>query len=92
MHKWRETSYRITKYNPDKRNEKGHYKVEEWTSISDIGKEFNETKFTYQDYISMEDKYITAFKSFANITRSRSLRLRILKFKTQTHGTNTLWD
>jgi hypothetical protein len=44
------TSYRITKYDPGRRNEQGHYLDDsEWTAISDIGKpEYN--NMTYQAY------------------------------------------
>lgn len=38
MDNWRLTAERITKYNPDNRDENGSYKLDEWTSISDIGK------------------------------------------------------
>ena len=53
-------SYRITKYNPSKRNsDSGYVDQSEWTSISDIGN----PKYgnpTYQEYKSIEDAYIKA--------------------------------
>jgi hypothetical protein len=87
MNKWRETSYRITKYNPDNRDENGQYKVDEWTSMSDIGKEFNGTKFTYQDYISTEDKYIASIQAFCNYFKVEEFEIKNLEF----HDSNT-WD
>ena len=33
--------YRITKYNPEFRDEEGRYILDEWTSVTDIGKEFH---------------------------------------------------
>ena len=66
MEKWRETSYRITKFNPENRNSKGGYLVDEWTSFSDSGKDFNGIRFTYEDYILTEDKYILSILEFCN--------------------------
>jgi hypothetical protein len=56
------TSYRITKYDPNKRNEQGHYlDNSEWTSISDIGKaEYNNV--TFEDYEEIESAYVAAVK------------------------------
>jgi len=57
------TSYRITKYNPDKRNEQGHYlDNSEWTAISDIDKpEYNSV--TYEEYEKAETAYVAAIKA-----------------------------
>ncbi len=51
-------NYRITKYNPYKRNEEGHYTdPAEWTSIDDIGKiEYNSP--LYSDYEKTESAYV----------------------------------
>ena len=51
-------SYRVTKYNPKHRDQFGRYLREEWTSISDIGKIFNEQLFTMEEYIKVEHDYI----------------------------------
>lgn len=57
------TTYRITKYNPDKRNNLGHYTDNsEWTSISDIGKP-SYNNVTYEEYEKIESAYVDAIKS-----------------------------
>jgi len=57
------TTYRITKYNPDKRNELGHYTDNsEWTSISDIGRP-SYNNVTYEEYKKIESAYVDAIKS-----------------------------
>ncbi len=48
---------RITKYNPANRIN-GRCIVDEWTSFSDIGKHFGETKLTYEKYLETENAYI----------------------------------
>lgn len=57
------TTFRITKYDPKKRNEQGHYLDDsEWTAISDIGKKkFNH--LTYEQYEKVESAYVAAVKA-----------------------------
>lgn len=50
--------YRITKYNPTYRVEGLYYAVDEWTSISDVGKKFNGTELSYDEYLQTEKAYI----------------------------------
>ena len=46
-------TYRITKYNPSKRNEQGHYlDNNEWTSISDLK--------NLDEYFKVESAYVNA--------------------------------
>ncbi len=59
-------TYQITKYNPANRNDKGFYLVDEWTAISDIGKNYNSTVFTTKEYRKVEDNYINVLNYIAN--------------------------
>ena len=52
--------FRITKYNPSFRNERGEYILDEWTSFSDIGKKFHNGVLGEKEYYETEDKYIQA--------------------------------
>ena len=56
------TSYRISKYNPANRDNKGSYLDDiEWTAISHINKkEYN--YLTYNEYKKIEDDYVGAIK------------------------------
>ena len=58
--------YRITKYNPIYRNFEGNYCNDEWTSYSDIGKNYNGELFAFANYIIVENKYIDAIVSLMN--------------------------
>lgn len=49
--------YKITKYDPQNRMD-GKYTVHEWTSISDIGKSFDDGVLTYDQYVQAEQRYI----------------------------------
>jgi hypothetical protein len=57
-------SYRITKYNPAYRNEKGWYLRDDWTCYSEIGIRNNGEIFTLQEYLDAENKYIQAIIQF----------------------------
>lgn len=54
--------YRITKYNPARRDKDGAYIDwrDEWSEASDIGKVFKGTEFTLGDYLATEKSYIKA--------------------------------
>ena len=53
-------SWRITKYNPKNRDEKGYYLDDkEWTCFSEVG-----TKVTKEDYLRTESNYINAITTF----------------------------
>ncbi|MFD1992524.1 hypothetical protein ACFSGI_21335 [Paenibacillus nicotianae] len=57
-------SWRVTKYNPTKRNDKGYYQDEEWTAYSDINKIYNAKEFTLSNYLEVENNYTKAIKVF----------------------------
>lgn len=62
--------YRITKYNPSRRDLSGAYPVDEWTSRSDIGRSFGGVRLTEEEYLRIEQAYldaVTAFLSEAGI-------------------------
>lgn len=52
--------WRITKYNPVFRDNKGTFLKDEWTSFSDVGKIFNGKIFTMEEYIKYENSYINS--------------------------------
>ncbi|KRE49915.1 DUF7683 domain-containing protein [Paenibacillus sp. Soil522] len=67
--------WRITKYNPLFRNNKGHYLLDEWTCPSEIGKIINGDSFTLEDYLLIEHAYVETIIEFLNEKRQYSLRL-----------------
>ena len=63
--------YRVTKYNPDNRNELGHYlDLSEWTEFSDVGK-----SVTLDEYEVIESAYINSALDL--ITNSKTVGLTI---------------
>lgn len=68
-------NYRITKYNPEFRDENGFYKKDEWTSISDIGKKFNKIILTKEEYKKTENNYIDAIYEILREKDIKKLKL-----------------
>lgn len=73
------TSYRITKYDPEKRNAQGHYLDDsEWTSIADIGKSaYNNPD--YAAYEKTETAYVDAIKIILHDLNLDHLKIKLLE-------------
>jgi hypothetical protein len=59
VHEWR-----ITKYDPARRDGSGAFRGEGWTSWADIGRQFNGRVLTLSDYLETEDRYAAAALAF----------------------------
>ena len=59
--------YRITKYDPQYRDEQGIYGREDWTSYSDIGNTYNGKLFGKDEYINTEKLYCKTVMSILRI-------------------------
>jgi hypothetical protein len=71
QHQWR-----VTKYNPDNRDEHGHYTlVEDWTSPYEIGKIFDGNELTLDDYLRVETSYLDAAMAFMEESGIHSVRI-----------------
>ena len=69
MHHWR-----ISKYDDAKRDARGSYIEETWTSIHDIGKHFTGEQLTAAEYYRVEQNYIGAALAFYSESASPTLR------------------
>lgn len=65
-------SFRISKYNPIYR-QNGVYMREEWTSIGDIGRKYDNAIFTQEMYISVEQSYLSVIKNLCIESNVNSL-------------------
>lgn len=67
-------SWRITKYNPKNRDERGYYlEDKEWTCFSEVGTEVSE-----EDYLRTESNYINAITTFMDEMGLNKLYLNAL--------------
>lgn len=73
MHK-----YRISKYNPEFRNDKGIYLKDDWTSYCDIGKIY-EKVFTKEDYLNVESKYCDVISEILGQNKIEEMMLQDLE-------------
>jgi hypothetical protein len=69
------TKISITKYNPIYRNELGHYQKDDWTSISDIGKKYDEAVFTFNQYEYIEDLYVKTIFDLISFFESKEIKI-----------------
>jgi len=76
-------NFRITKYDPSKRNELGHYLAKDWTSISDIGKDFSGRILTKAEYQRVESSYLESISAFLIDSKIEHLAVQQLEM----HGT-----
>jgi hypothetical protein len=68
--------WRVTKYNPDFRDENGYYTlIEEWTCPSEIGETINGNEFTLDEYLQVEVAYINSVITFIEESSINSLRI-----------------
>ena len=66
--------YRITKYNPIFRDEKGRYAPKEWTSFDDI-----EKVVSFEEYLRVEMAYIEVAQYFLREANIAELQIRGLE-------------
>ena len=52
-------SHEIVKYRPEFYDEKGRYQKDEWTSFSDVGKEYEGRIVTMEEYTEIENRFIS---------------------------------
>lgn len=68
--------WRVTRYDPAMRDSRGAYKADTWTSISDIGREIDGHKLTFDEYSAAEDSYVAAFMRFAEAGGVKRVEVR----------------
>ena len=72
--------YRITKYDPDLRDEDGQYIRNEWVEITDIGRRFDAGVLTREEYERVENAYVTTAKAFLSEAGVEFLKVDALEF------------
>jgi hypothetical protein len=78
--------YRVTKYDPDRRDEHGAHPDDDWTAFSDIGREFGGVVLTRDEYDRVESGYLDAVRIFAAAAGIDEFRVQGL----ERHGQPTL--
>jgi hypothetical protein len=63
-HKVAMHSYRITKYNPARRDASGAFLGDDWTAYTDVGSAFDAKVLTLAEYERVERAYIGAVQAF----------------------------
>lgn len=77
----KETDYSISKYRPQFYSPEGRYTHNEWTSISDIGKSFDDGLLSANDYMKIEKHYIDVAIELAQLSGCLYLNVSYLEDK-----------
>ncbi len=67
--------YRITKYDPAKREPDGRYLLDEWTMATDVGCSFGGKTLTLEAYLAVEDAYVAAVRQMMEKAGVAELRI-----------------
>jgi hypothetical protein len=79
---------RITKYDPIYRDAEGRFTKNEWTSFSDVGKEFDGQCFELSQYYEIESRYIQAIDILLTEGNATNITIREI----EKNGTNEKMD
>jgi hypothetical protein len=71
--------WRITKYDPKKRNSQGCFLEDTWISYSDIGSLYHGERLTYDEYVRVENLYINAIVEFMKCLNVSHLQVKSLE-------------
>ena len=67
--------FRVTKYDPSRRDSQGFYPLDEWTSIGEIGRSFGGVVLSREAYQRVEDAYVAVAISYLQESGLMSLRV-----------------
>lgn len=73
---------RITKYSPALRDLYGRYTRDEWTSVSDVGRDFGQGVVTLEEYLTIENQYVSVVEQLMQIAGITELCITDLECKT----------
>lgn len=68
-------AYRVTKYDPKLRNDRGAFLREDWTAMSDIGTVVGGRRIRPEDYLGVEDAYVDAAVAMLTTAGVKSLKM-----------------
>jgi hypothetical protein len=68
--------WRVTRYDPAFRNERGAYTKDTWISIGDVGEVYDGETLTMQEYERVESAYRQTVKAFADEAGIEQLQVR----------------
>ena len=71
--------YRITKYDPQHRNDSGAFTRDDWTAVSDVGDIFDGEVLTARAYLAVENIYVDTALAFLGESAVESLVIRSLE-------------
>jgi hypothetical protein len=78
--------FRVTKYDPRKRDANGWFLRDDWTAVSDVGRSFYGVVLTTSQYMLVEDAYVESVRRFLRAARLKALRIDDLEAEVRSLG------
>jgi hypothetical protein len=77
--------WRVTRYDPARRDTRGAYPADAWTSVADVGGSFDGVQLTMEEYERVESAYAEGFAAFAEDSRASQVVVRGLEVGRDVH-------
>lgn len=71
--------HEIVKYSPQKYDSNGIYTTDEWTSMCDVGKKFDGKLFTLEEYLRVEQRYVSVILSIMKAMNCKYMTIQYLE-------------
>lgn len=71
--------HEIVKYSPQKYDSNGVYTADEWTSRSDVGKHYDGKLFTLEEYLRVEQRYVSVILSIMKAMNCKYMTIQYLE-------------
>ena len=71
--------HEIVKYSPQKYDSNGIYTTDEWTSMWDVGKKFDGKLFTLEEYLRVEQRYVSVILSIMKAMNCKYMTIQYLE-------------
>lgn len=75
---WRYTAHTIVKYKPEYYNNEGHYIINEWGGMGDVGQIYDGHIVTLDEYLDVEQKYVDAVTKIMDLSNCKFLTISYL--------------
>ena len=71
--------HEIVKYSPQKYDSNGIYTADEWACMWDVGKKFDGKLFTLEEYLRVEQRYVSVILSIMKAMNCKYMTIQYLE-------------
>lgn len=86
------SGYRVTKYDPQKRDSEGRFTTDDWTSASDIDQAFDGVVLSSANYLAVENAYVESVRLFMLAAGIQAVRIEDLEIRSPPSSVTPRFD